>query len=509
MINTQQSSAHVELLMPWPEWRTGHRKANNRSSFFRMLTGDCLLLLLALCTQLLNTHCRPASTDEVPIETQIEPYSLLLGDPLALSCSIKDTDPAVNWTKDNVAIVDGEHTHIRNGQLEIETVELTDSGLYTCTTFGNHSLFFNVTVDTMASSEDDDEDEESSSEEAKLLGSQKKMRNYASSMGSAWEMEKKLHAVPASKTVKFRCQASGNPTPTLKWYKNGKEFKRDHRIGGFKVRDQVGTIIMESVVPSDKGNYTCVVENQYGSINHTYQLDVVERSPHRPILQAGLPANRTVVVGSDVEFECKVFSDPQPHIQWLKHIEINGSRVGPNGLPYVRVLKHSGVNSSDAQVLTLYNVTEEEGGEYTCKVSNYIGEANQSAWLTVTRHEPSAMPSYPPANHTYLEVVIYCVGFLIIVIMITVTIIVKIRSSSKKSDFNSQLAVHKLAKSIPLRRQVSVESSNSIHSGVMLVRPSRLSSRAPPCYLECPNMSCPRPTLGTVPRQTCSRKALG
>lgn len=38
------------------------------------------------------------------------------------------------------------------------------------------------------------------------------------------------------------------------------------------------TIIMESVVPSDKGNYTCVVENQYGSINHTYQLDVVGKS---------------------------------------------------------------------------------------------------------------------------------------------------------------------------------------------------------------------------------------
>lgn len=49
------------------------------------------------------------------------------------------------------------------------------------------------------------------------------------------KMEKKLHAVPASKTVKFRCQASGYPTPTLKWYKNGKEFKRDQRIGGFKV----------------------------------------------------------------------------------------------------------------------------------------------------------------------------------------------------------------------------------------------------------------------------------
>lgn len=70
-----------------------------------------------------------------------------------------------------------------------------------------------------------------------------------------------------------------------------------------------------------------------------------ERSPHRPILQAGLPANQTVAVGSDVEFHCKVYSDAQPHIQWLKHIEVNGSRYGPDGAPYVNVLK-VGVASS-------------------------------------------------------------------------------------------------------------------------------------------------------------------
>lgn len=64
-----------------------------------------------------------------------------------------------------------------------------------------------------------------------------------------------------------------------------------------------------------------------------------ERSPHRPILQAGLPANTTALVGSDVEFFCKVYSDAQPHIQWLKHIEVNGSNYGPDGVPYVQVLK--------------------------------------------------------------------------------------------------------------------------------------------------------------------------
>lgn len=68
-------------------------------------------------------------------------------------------------------------------------------------------------------------------------------------------------------------------------------------------------------------------------------LSPSERSPHRPILQAGLPANASTVVGGDVEFVCKVYSDAQPHIQWIKHVEKNGSKYGPDGLPYLKVLK--------------------------------------------------------------------------------------------------------------------------------------------------------------------------
>lgn len=49
-------------------------------------------------------------------------------------------------------------------------------------------------------------------------------------------MDKKLLAVPAANTVKFRCAASGKPMPTVHWLKNGKEFKGEQRMGGFKVR---------------------------------------------------------------------------------------------------------------------------------------------------------------------------------------------------------------------------------------------------------------------------------
>ncbi|MGH0180575.1 UNVERIFIED_CONTAM: hypothetical protein FKN15_019186 [Acipenser sinensis] len=184
-------------------------------------------------------------------------------------------------------------------------------------------------------------------------------------------MEKRLLAVPAANTVRFRCQAAGNPIPTIHWLKNGKEFKGEHRIGGIKLRHQQWSLVMESVVPSDRGNYTCIVENKQGSISHTYQLDVLERSPHRPILQAGLPANQSVVLGSNVEFHCKVYSDAQPHIQWLKHIEVNGSKYGSDGVPYVTILK-AGLPANQSVVLGS-NV------EFHCKV--YSDAQPHIQWL--------------------------------------------------------------------------------------------------------------------------------
>uniref|UniRef100_A0A8C2PSR9 Fibroblast growth factor receptor 2 n=1 Tax=Cyprinus carpio TaxID=7962 RepID=A0A8C2PSR9_CYPCA len=284
-------------------------------------------------------------------------------------------------------------------------------------------------------------------------------------------MEKKLHAVPAANTVKFRCAAAGNPKPEMRWLKNGKPFKQEDRMGGYKLRLQHWTLIMESVVPSDKGNYTCVVENAYGSINHTYTLDVVERSPHRPILQAGLPANVTVQVGEDAKFVCKVYSDAQPHIQWLQHIMKNGSRYGPDGLPYVRVLKRSGINSSDVEVLVLNNVTEEDSGEYTCQVSNYIGQVSQSGWLTVLpgKMRPRLL-DFSSKTPEISCIAIYCIGVFLIACMVVIVVVCRMRTSAKKPDFGSQPAVHKLTKQIPLRRQVSSDSSSSMSSSTPLVR---------------------------------------
>ncbi|XP_004374959.1 fibroblast growth factor receptor 2 isoform X6 [Trichechus manatus latirostris] len=285
--------------------------------------------------------------EEPPTKYQIsqpEVYVAAPGESLELGCLLKDA-AVISWTKDGVHLGPNNRTVLIGEYLQIKGATPRDSGLYACTaarSVDSETLYFMVNV-TDAISSGDDEDDTDGSEDFVSENNNNKRAPYWT---NTEKMEKRLHAVPAANTVKFRCPAGGNPTPTMRWLKNGKEFKQEHRIGGYKVRSQHWSLIMESVVPSDKGNYTCVVENEYGSMNHTYHLDVVERSPHRPILQAGLPANASTVVGGDVEFVCKVYSDAQPHIQWIKHVEKNGSKYGPDGLPYLKVLKVSAESSS-------------------------------------------------------------------------------------------------------------------------------------------------------------------
>uniref|UniRef100_A0A672IU56 Fibroblast growth factor receptor n=1 Tax=Salarias fasciatus TaxID=181472 RepID=A0A672IU56_SALFA len=393
------------------------------------------------------------------------------GEVLKLSCPLPATG-TITWTKDGSSLGTNNRTLIEQEVLQIRDATPKDSGLYACTSVGKDTVCFIVNV-TDAISSGDDEDDTERSEDSGADGEQiseygRNERGPPYWISSA-KMEKKLHAVPAANTVKFRCAAGGNPRPTLHWLKNSRPFRQEDRMGGYKVRSQHWTLIMESVVPSDKGNYTCLVENEFGSINHTYTLDVVERSPHRPILQAGLPANTTVQVGEDARFVCKVYSDAQPHIQWLKHITVNGSRYDSNGNPYVRVLKTAGVNTTDKEIEVLYllNVTFEDAGEYTCLAGNSIGLSYHTAWLTVL---PAYEKSPGPLSPDYVEIAIYCAGVFLIACMVGIVVVCRMRNTAKKPDFGGQPAVHKLSKQIPLRRQVSADSSSSMNSSTPLVR---------------------------------------
>uniref|UniRef100_A0AAR2IPY9 Fibroblast growth factor receptor n=1 Tax=Pygocentrus nattereri TaxID=42514 RepID=A0AAR2IPY9_PYGNA len=408
---------------------------------------------------------------EVEAEVFLEDYVAGVGDTLDLSCTPHDFLMPIVWQKDGGTVLPSNRTRLGQKMLRIINVSYEDSGVYSCRHAHSNTLLSNYTVritDSLSSGDDEDYDEEPDDAEAPYWTHPQRM-------------EKKLLAVPAANTVKFRCAAAGNPMPTIHWLKNGKEFKGEQRMGGIKLRHQQWSLVMESAVPSDRGNYTCVVQNKYGTITQTYQLDVLERSPHRPILQAGLPANQTVVVGSDVEFYCKVYSDAQPHIQWLKHIEVNGSRFGPNGTPYVTVLKSLNSTSKEFLVtLTLSNVTEEDAGQYSCTGSNFLGKSEISFWLTVRVRQTAFAFSLSPSVHFTPFLVFFSWA--------------EMTTCSSVSSF----------------KQVSLESNSSMNSNTPLVRIARLSSSDGPMLPNVSELELPSDPKWEFPRSKLTLgKALG
>ncbi|XP_061436967.1 fibroblast growth factor receptor 3-like [Lethenteron reissneri] len=216
-------------------------------------------------------------------------------------------------------------------------------------------------------------------------------------------LSRPLWVVPSGSSVKLRCLATGVPTPSVAWHHDGGRLHggEERRLGAFRLRIKDWTLVLDSVVPSDAGNYSCVVSNQHGSIQHSYQLVVIERGqPQRPSLQDGLPANVTAAEGSDVELRCVVLQSAggssqqqlHHHVQWLKHVEVNGSLEAPNGSPYVHVLTTVGVEVTDVEtdVLYLRNVSTDDSGRYTCLAGNAAGFAHRSAWLLVVPQETPA-----------------------------------------------------------------------------------------------------------------------
>ncbi|XP_075427287.1 fibroblast growth factor receptor 3 isoform X3 [Ascaphus truei] len=387
-----------------------------------------------------------------------------IGDTIELSCSTEGSSTSTLWFKDGIGIVPNR-TRTKQNLLKIINVSYDDSGIYSCRLWHSTEILRNFTIrvtDLSSSGDDEDDDEEAEDRGAPYWTQPEKM-------------EKKLIAVPAANTIRFRCPAAGNPTPSIYWLKNGKEFKGEHRIGGIKLRHQQWSLVMESVVLSDRGNYTCVVENKYGSIRQTYQLDVLERSSHRPILQAGLPANQTVVVGSNVEFHCKVYSDAQPHIQWLKHVEVNGSKYGPHGDPYVTILQswRSEITEADAS-LTLYNVTEQDEGEYVCRANNFIGIAEEPFWLHIYKPTPGEpVEKVDTTSSSSISILSVITASIVFILVIIIFITYRMKIPSKKA-MNTP-TVQKVSK-FPLKRQVSLESNSSMNSNTPLVRITHLSS---------------------------------
>ncbi|XP_055752634.1 roundabout homolog 1-like isoform X5 [Salvelinus fontinalis] len=282
------------------------------------------------------------------------------GEPAVLECMPPrgHPEPSISWKKDGANIDDrDERITIRGGKLMITNARKSDAGKYVCV--GTNMVG------------------ERESEIAELTVLERP--SFVKRPGS--------QVVLVDQSVEFRCEARGDPVPTVRWRKDDGDLPK----GRYEIRED-HTLKIRRLTSADVGSYTCVAENMVGRAEASATLTV-----HVPPVFVVRPRNQVVAVGRTVTFQCEATGNPQPAIFW--------QREGSQNLlfSYQPPQPSSRVSVSQTGDLTITDAERSDVGYYSCQALNIAGSVITKALLEVTdvvSDRPPPVVRQGPTNQT-------------------------------------------------------------------------------------------------------------
>ena len=189
--------------------------------------------------------------------------------------------------------------------------------------------------------------------------------------------------VVAGGSVSFSVSASGTPTPTFQWQKNGVA------ISGATE----SSLNLSNLTTENSGTYLAVATNSAGTVASNPAVLTVTNSTTpppptnvAPTIQTQPSASQTALAGGTVNFTVSASGVPSPSYQWKK----NGVAI-------------SGATETS---LTLSFLTTSDAATYVVDVSNVAGSVtSSSAVLTVNAATPPPPPPPPPSTSTSIPII--------------------------------------------------------------------------------------------------------
>ncbi|XP_078043308.1 myosin light chain kinase, smooth muscle-like isoform X2 [Augochlora pura] len=220
----------------------------------------------------------------------------------------------------------------------------------------------------------------------------------------------KFYAVPHNRvveegeTVRFQCAVVGHPTPWVKWDKNGLAVTPTARVS-IKERDDVKILEIVEVTQEDAGLYRVTVENDYGRIESSARLEVINRQLLGPVsrtirTRSASPRtypsfgrsllDSTTRINSKLQLSCGIRGTPSPTPTWFR-----------NGRPLERSSRIKRYFDGNTAKIDISKVKASDAGEYTCVATNVLGSTKNTCQVTVLDpHDPSTCDKDPP---TFLQ----------------------------------------------------------------------------------------------------------
>lgn len=189
-------------------------------------------------------------------------------------------------------------------------------------------------------------------------------------------------------TVRFQCAVAGHPDPWVTWEKDGEVATPSARLK-ITENEDLRTLEIREVTPSDSGVYKIILENDVGRVEASAKLYVIA---HRQVSSRGIrarslsprsaPTYTRGLIGASARYgsRARLFSDiravPTPFLRWYK-----------DGIPLDDSEKYKSSYDGKIASLEIDNVTYDDAGLYKCVAKNKNGSAETCAQLEVFKEE--------------------------------------------------------------------------------------------------------------------------
>uniref|UniRef100_A0AAY4BRG0 Ig-like domain-containing protein n=1 Tax=Denticeps clupeoides TaxID=299321 RepID=A0AAY4BRG0_9TELE len=208
--------------------------------------------------------------------------------------------------------------------------------------------------------------------------------------------------VPAETDAYLPCMFTGEPTPFLSWTKvsTGASVAQNTRIQRFEVHSN-GSLVIHNTQPTDRGQYLCSVQNQYGVEKALVTLIVL--SQHPKVLSPRY-LDATVHMGKSINLDCQSQGEPTPRITWVLP---NRAIVHTGALPSSVTEQRVALYANGTLRISLANFLDR--GIYKCIASNAAGADTVTVNLRVATASPTIKQaryenmSLPEGTSAYLH----------------------------------------------------------------------------------------------------------
>jgi hypothetical protein len=186
-------------------------------------------------------------------------------------------------------------------------------------------------------------------------------------------------------SMEFEAEADGEPVPTLKWYRNGKELMGTEpgiKISSSKPGQSILKITNAS--PGEHaGEIMCKATSKAGTAEAKAKLGVTEKTePPKFLIEL---ADLVLDEKESAKFTVQVSGQPTPTLKWL----LNGKAIasGADGITIEQ-------KADGKYVLTIAAAKPEQTGRLECVAENVAGKATSAAQLGVTKKKLSTKPMF-------------------------------------------------------------------------------------------------------------------